>query len=354
MDKARHWTARGTLLAGLLLVGIPVSAQTVPGGIDVWTTPDDGNTKVTYFESNPLPAGYFCSGSAAFSQDVALKGAPIATSDNGLGSTDTVILRDDATYDGSGNAPTKIQVQAISFQEHQPLAINCSDGVHYFSLRVTLDHTAEAPTTSMTIHSDGTGTGGTFDASVTVPGRLVFTDTTTGKTFAPLSDTIYLQASGASWADNVGTGGVDHPASVTIDSDGDGKPDLTLPGTSNGFHTGWSNRCNPRCPVVIQHQGPHPTWPVPPPPPCTKSVAKAASSQLKAASQGDREANSRVTRYPNAANVVTLTPDLLGSTTPIQTCRITATDGTVTIVGNAAQTAGTKPGRPSKPTAEQR
>ncbi|HEY2292526.1 MAG TPA: hypothetical protein VGM86_17645 [Thermoanaerobaculia bacterium] len=330
MDKAKQWTARGTLLAGLFLVGIPVSAQVVPGGIDVWTTPDDGNTKVTRFVGNPLPADYFCKGSASFSQEIPLKGVTIATSDNGLGSTDTIVQRADATFDADGNAATKIQIKAISFQQHQPLAINCADGVHNFTLRVIRDQRSEAPTTDMTIHSDGTGTGGTFDATVVVPGQLVFTDTTTGTTFAPLYDTVNLQASGASWADNVGTGGVDHPDAVTIDSDGDGKPDLTLPGTSKGFHTGWSNRCNPRCPVVIQHQGPHPTWPVPPPPPCTRKVAQVASRQVTASDS------------LNATQVVSLTADQVDSTTPIEICKFTTADGTLAIVGNAVETAATK------------
>jgi hypothetical protein len=341
MDKAKQWTARGTLLAGLLLVGIPVSAQVVPDGIDVWTTPDDGNTKITYFESHQLPKDYFCTGSAAFSQDIALKGVPIATGDNGLGSTDTIVQRlDDATFDADGNAATKIQVKAISFREHQPLAITCADGVHNFTLRVTLG--ADAPKTDMTIHSDGTGTGGTFDASVTVPGKLVFTDTTARKTFEPLSDTIYLQASGAAWASSVGTGGVDHPGTVKIDSDGDGTPDLALPGTSNGFHTGWSNHCNPPCPVVIQHQGPHPTWPVPPPPICTTKVAQAANRQV--AASPDSLSNDTVSEYTNAARVVSLTPAQAGSTTPISTCKFTGADGTLTIVGNAADTAASVSG----------
>ncbi len=345
MDKTKRWIARGTMLAGLLLVGVPVFAQTIPIGIDVWTTPDDGNTKVTRFVGTPLPADFFCTGSAAFSQEIKLKGKPIVTGDNGLGSTDTIVQRvKDATFDSSGKAATQIQLKAISFEEHQPLTISCADGPHTFKLRVTLDQRTAAPTTDMTIASDGSGTGGTFDATVQVPGKLVFTDTTAGKTFDPLYDTVYLQASGAAWASSTGTGGVNHPSTVRIDSDGDGTPDLGLPGTSSGFHTGWSNHCNPPCPVVIQHQGPHPTWPVPPPPVCTRKVTAAANRQLAASPDqpGTFTSNTVVAEYANSATVVALTSQDVGIATPVDTCQFTLGDGSLAIVGNKAETTTTQ------------
>jgi hypothetical protein len=341
MDKSNRWMARGTLLASLLLVGAPVFAQTIAGGIDVWTTPDDGSTKITSFVGSPLPADFFCTGSAAFSQEVKLKGKPIATSDNGLGSTDTVVQRvKDATFDSSGKAATQIQVKALSFEEHAPLTINCADGPHTFKLRVTLDQRSAPPVTDMTITSDGTGTGGTFDATVVVPGKLVFTDTTTGKSLDAVYDRVNPQAAGAAWASNVGTGGVSHPASLTIDTDGDGTPDLTVPGTSNGFHTGWSNHCNPPCPVVIQHQGPHPTWPVPPPPACTRTVVQAANRQLAVAQEdqpGTLTTNT-VASYASSATVIGVTSQEVGVTQPVQPCKFTLSDGSLAVVGNAVQT----------------
>lgn len=325
MTQLRNWMARGTLLTAFLLAGIPAFAQTVAAGIDVWNTPDDGNTKITSLVGNPLPKDFFCIGSASFSQEIKLKGKTIATSDNGLGSSDTVVQRlSDASFSG-GLAKTQIQVKAISFEDHAPLAISCADGTHNFKVRVTLDQRTSAPTTDLYIHSDGTGTGGTFDATVIVPGQIVFTDVATGEKRGPVYDTVNLQASGAAWADKVGTGGVDHPATVVIDSDGDGVPDLKLPGTSNGFHTGWSNHCNPHCPVPIPHQGPHPVWPVPPPPPCTATVAQAAQQSLQSTSRSA----SRAAATTDSAVVA------LSSATPIGTCRVLQTDGTVLVVGNA-------------------
>jgi hypothetical protein len=318
----------GILLAVFLLAGMPAFAQTISAGIDVWNTPDDGNTKITSLVSNPLPQDFFCIGSPSFSQEIKLKGKTIATNDSGLGSSDTVVQRlSSATFSG-GVATTTIQVKAISFEEHAPLSISCADGTHTFHVRVILDQHTTAPTSSMTIRSDGTGTGGTFDATVIVPGQITFTDIGTGAVLGPVYDTVNLQASNAAWADNVGTGGVNHPGSVTIDTNGDGVPDLTVPGTSNGFHTGWSNRCNPRCPVPIQHQGPHPTWPVPPPPPCSTTVTQAAQQSLQTASRSASRAAAA------DSSVVSLS-----STTPIDTCRILQTDGTVVVVGNAVAAA---------------
>ncbi len=180
MTQVRKWMARGTLLASCLLVGIPAFAQTVTAGIDVWTTPDDGNTKITSLVGNPLPQDFFCIGSPSFSQEIKLKGKTIATSDSGLGSTDTIVQRlSNATF-SAGTATTQIQLKAVSFEEHAPLSISCADGTHTFHVRVILDQHTTAPTTNMTIHSDGTGTGGTFDATVTVPGQITFTDIATG------------------------------------------------------------------------------------------------------------------------------------------------------------------------------
>jgi hypothetical protein len=332
MTQTRKWMVRGTLLTVFLLAGVPAFAQTIAAGIDVWNTPDDGNTKITSLVGNPLPQDFFCIGSPAFSQEIKLKGKPIATSDNGLGSTDTIVQRNATSFAG-GVASTQVQVKAISFEEHAPLAISCADGTHTFHVRVLLDQRTTAPSGPMTIHSDGTGTGGTFDATIQVPGRIVFTDIATGATRGPVYDSVNLQATGAAWADNVGTGGVNHPGSLSIDTDGNGVPDLTVPGTSNGFHTGWSNHCNPRCPVPIQHQGPHPVWPLPPPPPCSATVAQAASDAI--ASSASRSA-SRAATSTIDASVVALSANQVDSATPINPCRITLTDGTVGIVGSAA------------------
>jgi hypothetical protein len=67
-------------LAVVLLVGIsPLAADTViRRGIDVFTTTSDGSTHYS-FAKNPIPAGFFCKRSEAFTGRVALKGLPLET-----------------------------------------------------------------------------------------------------------------------------------------------------------------------------------------------------------------------------------------------------------------------------------
>jgi hypothetical protein len=273
----------------LTLIAAPVAAQTIPGGIDVWTTKDDGNTWVD-FTDNPLPAGFFCPGSAAFAQVVRVKGLPIVTNPSGvLKQTDTVIQRLQAvTFDSSGNGSTPIQARAICFQERSLLTITCGDGsTTTWKTRVRINPSVSNVTT-MTIHkAAGGAAGGTYDATVIVPGLVRFVDAVTGQSTAEAAETISLQVTGAAWASQPGNGGVTWTSPVTIAQSCDNTPSLTVPGVSSNFAAGWSNSCNPPCPTLVQHQGPHPVTPVPPPPPCTRTAIEATklSSRTYAGTQ---------------------------------------------------------------------
>lgn len=264
------------LLALTASLAAPATSQTLSAGIDVWTTANDGNTYVD-FTDNPLPAGFFCSGSQAFSQKIGLKGSPIATTPSGaLGSTDTIVERVNAVNLGNGQGSTPIRVKAISFVNRSPIVVpGCSDT---FSAKVTLNGTA--PLGSMTIRRSG-ASGGTFDSNFAVPGKIVFTNNTTSIPIStPATETVGLQTTNAPWAGSVGNNGIAYPNPVTIDTDGNGVPDYTAPGTTPGFAPGWWTGCNPPCPVKIDHNGPHPTWPLPPPPPpprCPRVVVDAVT-----------------------------------------------------------------------------
>jgi hypothetical protein len=48
-----------------------LAAEPIQRGIDVFTTPADGSTYYS-FAQNPIPAGFFCKGSKAFTGRVAL------------------------------------------------------------------------------------------------------------------------------------------------------------------------------------------------------------------------------------------------------------------------------------------
>jgi len=226
--RAKYWLS----LVILALVAVPVAAQTIPAGIDVWTTKNDGNTWVD-FTDNPLPAGFFCAGSAPFAQVVKVKGLPIVTNPSGvLKQTDTVIQRlQSVTFDAAGNGSTPIQARAICFQEKNLVTVTCGGSNTTWSVRVRINPSVNA-VTSMTIHKAAGGApGGTYDATVSIPGLVRFTNTATGQSTQDAAETISLSVTGAAWADHPGNGGVTWTSPVTIAQACDSSPNVTVPGT---------------------------------------------------------------------------------------------------------------------------
>src|SRR3954454_18729508 len=87
-------------LAVVLLAAPLTAAETViHRGIDTFTTTANGTTFYDFSQS-PIPAGFFCKSSAAFTGRVTLKGLPLETGAPGqLHGADTVIERlDDAAF----------------------------------------------------------------------------------------------------------------------------------------------------------------------------------------------------------------------------------------------------------------
>jgi hypothetical protein len=306
-------------LALLALLAVPASPQTLTAGIDVWHTPNDGTTYVD-FTDNPIAAGFFCSGSQSFAQQISLKGSSLVTSPSGvLGSTDTVIEREGDVSLSSGSGSTTIRVRAISFVNRSPISVaGCSDT---FSAKVVLNGTASQGT--MTISS-----GGTFSASFSVPGKVSFKNNTTGQWLrTSVTETVSFQTSGAPWADSVGSGGVEYEDTVSIDTDGDGTADYSTPGTTPGFAAGWSSACNPPCPVKVPHNGPHPTLPKPPPPPCAKAIVDAVSA-FEADEAAVSEADASATASGSAALTEEADAVTVRSSTQVSGQRVTIIDDT--------------------------
>jgi len=96
--------------------------STIYNGIDLWTTRGDGATFAD-FATNPIPAGFFCAKSAAFSGRIPMQGVPLATGVPGvLGKTDTIVQRlDDAVFNKKGVAFTRLQVRAMTFMSIAPV-----------------------------------------------------------------------------------------------------------------------------------------------------------------------------------------------------------------------------------------
>jgi len=124
-------------LVCLLLPGLsPLAAEsTIQRGIDIFTTADDGKTSYD-FARNPIPAGFFCAASKAFTGRVTFKGLPLATGTPGqLSGADTVIERlDDAVFDAKGAATTRLQFRALSLVSTAPIRTACGAFHVYVSL----------------------------------------------------------------------------------------------------------------------------------------------------------------------------------------------------------------------------
>lgn len=221
---------RRFLGAALLVcsVAAPVMAadRVIQNGIDVWVTKGDGRTFVD-FARNPVPAGFFCSSSAPFTDRVAFQGVPIVTGTPGaLGKADTIVQRlDDAAFDKRGVATTRIQVRALSLASIEPISTACGK----FNLSVSLD--GVQPTTRMRIVRDHEN-GGRFSAPLALNTRVTFTPVgrPNDETLELAVPVRFAATPNVPWHSK---SSALFEGFVLVDTDGDRSPDTYLPGSSN-------------------------------------------------------------------------------------------------------------------------
>lgn len=221
-----------------LLLGLPPLAAdpVIQRGIDVFTTPADGRTYYD-FTLSPIPAGFFCARSKAFTGRVAFKGVPLVTATPGqFRDGDTIVERlDDAAFNSKGTAVTRIQVRALSLASIAPIQTACGA----FHVYVTLG--GEQRVTAMSIHRTHEN-GGSFVAPLAVDTRMTFIPVrrarNEGARKLELAGSLTFPPQALPWsltASSRTTGS----SPVVVDTDGDLKADTALPGTSN-FAPGWS------------------------------------------------------------------------------------------------------------------
>ncbi|HEX4953621.1 MAG TPA: hypothetical protein VF017_09550 [Thermoanaerobaculia bacterium] len=218
------------LLALALLVPSLLAADPVVfSGVDAFRTV--ASRTFADLANDPIPAGFFCPGSAPFAGKIQLKGVPIAVEPAAaLGGADTVFLRlDDAVFNEEGIAQTRLQMQALSLASVKPIRTSCGA----YRVRVTLADGAQpiSPKHHMTIVRENER-GGYFLAEFEVRYKL---------TFVPVAGGASRELERTSRF----TGGADHKwaflnqdqgafaGSVKVDTNGDGKPDTSLAGVSN-------------------------------------------------------------------------------------------------------------------------
>ena len=218
----------GVVLLGFCLVS-PVFAadRVIQNGIDVWVTMGHGSTFMD-FAKTPLPMGFFCPDSAAFTGKVAFRGEPIVTGTPGeLGKADTIVQRlDDAEFNRRGVAVTRIQVRALSLRSIQPIQTSCGK----FDVSVALE--GVQPITRMRIVRENEQ-GGRYSAPLSLNIRATFTPVGRlgGEALEVVLPVRFPAAPNSSWSTTVNA---PTPAGfVLVDTDGDRSPDTYLPGRSN-------------------------------------------------------------------------------------------------------------------------
>ncbi len=217
-----------TLFALLLLSALPVAAADpmIQAGIDPWVTVPEG-TGVD-FKHNPLPAGFFCKSSPAFTGKIWLRGVPLASDNPQFARFDTIVERlDDAVFNSRGIARTRFQVRALQLEGINTFKNRCGE----YHVQVTLD--GVQPITMMRIVRRDND-GGRFLVPVRINTKVIFTRVDDPDKrlefpypvrFSPSPYHLWAYQDPSTDSKSVGD--------ATIDTDWDGTPDTLVPGTSN-------------------------------------------------------------------------------------------------------------------------
>jgi len=214
-------------VALLLLMVLPAAAANpvIRAGVDLWVTVPQG-TKVD-FEHDPLPAGFFCTSSPAFTGKIWLRGVPLASDNPQFARYDTIVERlDDAVFDRRGVAQTRFQVRALQLEGIETFKNSCGE----YHVQVTLD--GEQPITRMRIVRE-TPRGGRFLVTVKINTKVVFTRIDNPAERLEFAYPVTFQPSPYHRWELRDPRHSSELAKATIDTDWDGSPDALIRGTSN-------------------------------------------------------------------------------------------------------------------------
>ena len=251
-----------TLALGVFLVSAAMAQPTIAPGVDVFQT-STGTPTFADFSTNPIPAGFFCPGSAPFTGSIQLKGVPLSTAPAGATANgDIVVERTAAGVFSGGVATIPVVVRALRLTGVNNLTITCGDGSTTV-WRVDTCLCGQQPTTSITVKVDQACGCGHFNGTLQLRICLTFTNLRTGAVAGPVTQTVKMNIVNMPWCPNPGAGEPSVPP-FNVDTNCDGLPDRQLPGSSN-FHPGW-NCGNQGVDCLTQyaslthcHDGPTPT-----------------------------------------------------------------------------------------------
>ena len=153
-----------------------VAIDSVPAGFDFWQTLGSGATQYG-FQSDPLPAGFFCRNSKAFTGTIRFEGVPLASDPPGiLGTTDTILERlDEAVFNQDGLAQSRVVIRALQLRGIDPVKTSCG------TWRATAGLAGDQPISHMTFRRTS-AFGGEFDADLRIKVNVVFTNVRSGET----------------------------------------------------------------------------------------------------------------------------------------------------------------------------
>lgn len=209
-------------------------------GVDVFQTSTGSSPTFFDFSSNPIPAGFFCTGSAPFTGVITFQGVPLTTSPAGVTANgDTVVERlANGVFSSSGTATIPLIVRALRLAGTNTISIFCP-GVGTTVWRVSTCLCGTQPTTNITVGVDQTCGCGHFNGALQLNVCVTFTNVANGTVRGPIRQTIRLNVVNSAWCPTPGPGEPVIGAPFAVDTNCDNVPDLSVPGTTN-FHKGWT------------------------------------------------------------------------------------------------------------------
>ena len=228
----------GALLAtATALQAAAAQPPTIVHGVDVFQT-STGSPTFVDFSANPIPAGFFCAGSAPFTGQIALKCVPLATSPAGVAANgDTILERlADGVFSG-GSTTIPVVARALRLTGINTITVDCPGGATTWRADTCL--CGLQPTTNITVVVDQSCGCGHFNGALRLNVCVTFTNVATGAVAGPIRQAVTLNVVNSAWCPNPGPGEPVISASFGVDTNCDGVPDLKLPGTTN-FHKGWT------------------------------------------------------------------------------------------------------------------
>lgn len=222
-------------LALAVLIAVPAAAQIIPPGTDAFST---ATGTVIDFSSNPLPTGFFCTGSPSFAGLVQFVGEPLTTNPPGaLGGADTLVARLAPADLSTGMAIVPVKVKALSMRSQVLLAITCADGtVTQWIVRACLCGCdcggSDQPETQFKLTLDDPACGcGHADGELRLTVCLRFINVNTGEVLGPVQQHVSLTVTNMPFCFNPPPGVFVPTGPFEVDTDCDGAVDCFMPGS---------------------------------------------------------------------------------------------------------------------------